>query len=180
MKLFNPMFTSIVVLLCSYLIEPAESLYSEINFTTVSVACPIYRLPPTPYPRSPFFKRLSSSSCSRHIVSMIPLSTSNTDEWNNHKLSCNVFKNGLLTLIVVVVWTSRAGLRHFLTLEFVTFAIWNCLSVWDKTSIQIRMICSSFTVDAKSFAKLESALHYNFTSIEVCHCENGEPAAIFA
>jgi len=56
--------------------------------------------------------------------------------------------------IAVVVWALRANLRHFLMSEFVTFTIWNCLSVWSKTTVQIRMIISSFSVYAESVAKL--------------------------
>lgn len=135
MKFFNFMFIFIVVLLCFYFIELVELLYSEINFIMVLVVCFIYRLLFIFYFRFLFFKRLFSSFCFRYIVLMILFSIFNIDEWNNYKLLCNVFKNGLLILIVVVVWILRVGLWYFLMLEFVMFVIWNCLLVWDKIFI---------------------------------------------
>lgn len=132
MKFFNFMFIFIVVLLCFYFIELVELLYSEINFIMVLVVCFIYRLLFIFYFRFLFFKRLFSSFCFRYIVLMILFSIFNIDEWNNYKLLCNVFKNGLLILIVVVVWILRVGLWYFLMLEFVMFVIWNCLLVWEK------------------------------------------------
>lgn len=135
MKFFNFMFIFIVVLLCFYFIELVELLYSEINFIMVLVVCFIYRLLFIFYFRFLFFKRLFSSFCFRYIVLMILFSIFNIDEWNNYKLLCNVFKNGLLILIVVVVWILRVGLWYFLMLEFVMFVIWNCLLIWDKIFI---------------------------------------------
>lgn len=135
MKFFNFMFIFIVVLLCFYFIELVELLYSEINFIMVLVVCFIYRLLFIFYFRFLFFKRLFSSFCFRYIVLMILFSIFNIDEWNKYNLLCNVFKNGLLILIVVVVWILRVGLWYFLMLEFVMFVIWNCLLVWDKSFI---------------------------------------------